>query len=139
MALGPRIRMLGALAHHDTMALMAAADVVVLSSDTEGTPLSLLEAAALARPIVATAVGGIPEILRHGQDALLVKPDSNALALAVTTLLQNPAQAKQLGKQAQQRILKRYSPEGQIQQTLNAYQMHWRHGYDTGYCPHRLP
>jgi len=78
--------------------VLALADVFVLPSESEGFGRVLVEAMAMARPIVATAVGGIPEIVVAGQTGLLVPPaDPVALAGAVRALLDDPARAARLG------------------------------------------
>ncbi len=79
LGIGPRVRFLGAL--DDVGPLLAAADAVVLPSHWEGLPLVLLEAMVRSRPIVATAVGGVPEVIEDGTHGALVAP-GDALALA---------------------------------------------------------
>ncbi len=113
--------MTGALSHGETRDLMAAADMLVLSSDTEGTPLVLLEGAALAKPMVATAVGGIPELFEQGEHALLVPTEADALASAMRALLADPQQGERLGRAARAHLQRRFSPEQQQRQTLAAY------------------
>ncbi|HJQ91911.1 MAG TPA: glycosyltransferase [Acidimicrobiia bacterium] len=70
--LGDHMRFLGR--RSDARSFLAAADVVVNPADVEGLPVSLLEALALARPVVATAVGGVPTVIRHEVTGLLVRP-----------------------------------------------------------------
>lgn len=91
--LDDHVRFLGA--RTDGVAIMAHSDLVVLPSvASEGIPISLIEALALARPIVATRVGGIPEIVEHGSTGVLVAPgDPQALADAVNGVLANEAPA----------------------------------------------
>jgi glycosyltransferase involved in cell wall biosynthesis len=75
----------------DAVRLMAGCDAFVLASQWEGMPVALMEACALSLPVIATAVGGIPEVFRAGQDALLVPPgNSEALAAAVVEVATNP-------------------------------------------------
>ena len=84
-----RIRFLGRRA--DARAFIAAANVVVNPADVEGLPVSLLEALALGRPVVATAVGGVPSVVRHEETGLLVPPgDSEGLAEAMARALASP-------------------------------------------------
>ena len=79
----------------------AASDVVALSSDREGTPLALIEAAAAARPVVATAVGGVADVVADGETGYLVGADDvNGLAEALERLLGNPELAEQMGHAA---------------------------------------
>jgi glycosyltransferase involved in cell wall biosynthesis len=107
------IRLLGALT--DMPAFYASLDAFVLASDHEGTPLALLEAMASGVPCVATAVGGIPEIVRgpDGDCALLVPPrDPAALADAVAMLARQPALAADLARRALCRV-QRYGLDAQ--------------------------
>ncbi len=83
----------------DARALMGAADAVVLSSAWEGLPLVGLEALASGRPLVATAVRGIRELVADGREALLVPPDDPpALAVALRRVLDDPALAAELAR-----------------------------------------
>ncbi len=90
----------------DVSTLLAATDLFVLPSlYGEGLPLVLLEAMATATPIVATAVGGVPEVIRHGESGVLIKPgDVEGLAEAISQLLSDPQGAAQLGEQARRRV-----------------------------------
>jgi glycosyltransferase involved in cell wall biosynthesis len=98
----------------------AIADVAVLSSRSEGSPNALLEAMAARVPVVATAVGGIPEMVVNEDSALLVAPgDCAALTAAVTALLTNPELARRLTGQARELVETRYVPESRAR-TLGA-------------------
>jgi glycosyltransferase involved in cell wall biosynthesis len=106
---GDAVRLLGV--QRDVERILPAFDVFALSSLSEGIPLSLLEAMAAGVPVVATAVGGIPEAARAGEDALLVDgtPSEEAdyverFATAVEHLLRNPASARRLAESAAQRV-----------------------------------
>jgi glycogen(starch) synthase len=97
--------------------------VVVMPSRFEGFPMVALEAAQMARPVVATPVGGLPEAVIDGRTGLLVeKENSLALAEAVTFLLNNPAIAIQMGKAARSRVLDIFSMEN----SLNSYDRLYR-------------
>lgn len=88
----------------DAPRVTAAFDVFVLSSLYEGLPISLLEALALGKPAVLTAVGGIPEVVQHGREALLVPAgDAQALADTLRTLLSDDALRARLGAAARRR------------------------------------
>jgi glycosyltransferase involved in cell wall biosynthesis len=90
--------------------LMAAADVVTLTSRWEGTPYALLEAMACSRPVVTTAVNGCPEIVVEGLTGFLVPPgDTAAWAGAVTSLLKDPAQASAMGRRGRHRVEERFT------------------------------
>lgn len=99
LALGSRFRFLG---HRgDAVELMAAADIFVLPSRQEGLPVVLMEATSVGAPIVATRVGGVPEIIEDGVDGLLVAPgDPMALADAVARLADDPALRERLAGRA---------------------------------------
>ena len=87
------------------------ADLFVMPSHSEGSPNALLEAMMARVPIVATHVGGIPEIVTHGETALLVPPsDPSALAAALAQLLANPALAQRLALAAQRQALDHHQP-----------------------------
>ena len=71
----------------DPRPFVARAHVAALASDTEGFPNALLEAMAMGRPVVARGVGGIPELVRDGQDGFLVGADPQEMADRLTSLL----------------------------------------------------
>jgi glycosyltransferase involved in cell wall biosynthesis len=84
--------------------LLAAMDVVVLSSRFEGMPLAVLEWMAAGKAIVASRVGGIPAIVEHGREGRLVPPrDYVAFADEIGHLLDDPAERRRLGEAAQRR------------------------------------
>ncbi len=98
------------------------AQVAVLSSLSEGSPNALLEAMAAGVPVVATRVGGIPEIVSHGESALLIEPrDVTAMKDSLAALLQDSVLAQGLVEQAQQRILKHHSPEARVAKLVDIY------------------
>ncbi len=100
---------------HDAAELLGLADVFVLPSLWEGLPLALLEAAALGKPIVATDIEGIREVVRDGETALLVPPgDPRALAAAVVRLLEDRDLAAKLGGRARADIPGRFTLAGMI-------------------------
>jgi glycosyltransferase involved in cell wall biosynthesis len=89
----------------DGAALLGALDLLVVPSFSEGTPLVVLEAAAAGVPVVASAVGGIPEQACHGVEALLVAPgDAAALEAACRRILLDPALAAQLAAAARRKL-----------------------------------
>jgi len=91
----------------DIPAILAIFDIVVIPSLTEGSPLALLEAMAVGKPIVATKVGGIKEILRDRETALLVpSKDPNALAEKIVYLLKNNNEAIKLGIKTKEESMK---------------------------------
>jgi N-acetyl-alpha-D-glucosaminyl L-malate synthase BshA len=91
---------------------LRAADLGLFTSDVESFCLSILEAMCFACPSVATAVGGIPEVVVSNQSGLLVPAgDADAVARAVETLIQNPALRAKLGRAARQRARKLFSAD----------------------------
>jgi glycosyltransferase involved in cell wall biosynthesis len=91
-------------ARTDVPEVLAALDVAVCASHWEGSPLSVMEYMASGLPIVATAVGGVPDLIEPGVHGLLVAPgDPVALAGAVARLLRDPAAARAMGRRARER------------------------------------
>jgi glycosyltransferase involved in cell wall biosynthesis len=92
--------------------LLARAACFVLPSYREGLPLALLEAMVVGVPVVATPVGGVPDVVQNGRHALLVPPtDVAALALAVGRVLDEPDVAARLARAAQERALEEYTSD----------------------------
>jgi glycosyltransferase involved in cell wall biosynthesis len=105
-----RLRFLGY--RSDVSDLLSAADLFVLPSLTEGLPLSVLEAMAHALPVVATPVGGIPEVITDGQDGLLVPVNQpEELARVLSELLDDPARRQSLGETGYRHVRDRFSFE----------------------------
>jgi glycosyltransferase involved in cell wall biosynthesis len=97
----------------DVFDLLQAMDIFVLPSYSEGLSLALLEAMAAGLPVIATAVGGNPEVVTDSITGLLIPPrNANALAEAMERLLANPAEAKDLGGNARRHVEANYSLEG---------------------------
>lgn len=98
------------------------ADLAVLSSLSEGSPNALLEAMASGVPVVATDVGGIPEIVKHEEGALLVPPaDPGAMAAAMEKLLTNPSLSRQLADRARMLVLVKHSPQARAKHLIDIY------------------
>jgi glycosyltransferase involved in cell wall biosynthesis len=107
----------------DVERVLAALDVYVLPSLEENLPLAILEAMASARPVVATAVGGIPECVVPEQTGLLVPPGADEpLADALIRLLADPALALRWGEAGRQRVRERFSVESQIRRIEEIFQ-----------------
>ncbi|HEX8921251.1 MAG TPA: glycosyltransferase [Pyrinomonadaceae bacterium] len=100
----------------------AAADVLVLPSHSEGSPYVLLEAMAAGLAIVATKVGGVPEMVEDEESALLVPPrDSEAMARAISRVLTDTELARRLTRNASALITTRYSPETYVRALTGIY------------------
>ncbi|MDQ3704901.1 MAG: glycosyltransferase [Chloroflexota bacterium] len=96
----------------DIRHILAASDVFALSSLQEGLPVAVLEAAAAGLPIVATGVGGVPEVIRDGTTGLLVQPgDPQAMADAIIALLTAPRRARELAAAAKELVEREYSTQ----------------------------
>jgi glycosyltransferase involved in cell wall biosynthesis len=106
----------------DVQPFYAAAAVFVLPSHSEGSPNVLLEAMVANLPIVATAVGGVPEILKHNESALLVPAkDQNAMAAAIARVLGEEDLARRLTAQAAALIATRHTPENYVRSLTEIY------------------
>ncbi|MGQ4648725.1 glycosyltransferase [Lyngbya aestuarii] len=95
--LAERVYFAGQLSQEETLALMAACDIFVLNSSYEGLPHVVLEAISLGLPVVATAVGGTPEVVLDGENGLLIAPlDDQALYEALLKLLTSASERQRL-------------------------------------------
>jgi L-malate glycosyltransferase len=120
MGLRDRILFLGA--RNDIPDLLASSDLFVLPSWAEGLPNSVLEAMASGLPIVATRVGGIPELIENEVSGLLVPPKNDqALSMTIKRLLGDEVFAKKLGMAAQERARKKFSFERLLRELEDLY------------------
>lgn len=112
------------LGHRDDIpALMGAADLVVLASENEALPTALIEAAAAGRAVVSTRVGGIEEVVVHGETGLLVPPgDPEALAAAIVALVSDEPRTRALGTAAHQRAHDRFGIDSQVRSTWELWE-----------------
>jgi glycosyltransferase involved in cell wall biosynthesis len=101
-----RVHLAGARA--DMPAVLADLDAVLLTSRSEGAPVALIEAAAAARPVVATPVGGVPEIVVHERTGYLGE-DVTELAYGLDQLLSRPAEGRAMGHRGRLRVAERHS------------------------------
>ena len=106
----------------DVRPFYAAADVLALPSHSEGSPLVLLEAMAAGVPVVATDVGGVPEVAADGETALLVPArDARAFAAALARVLSDPKLAHALAETASARVAADFSSEARARALINFY------------------
>jgi glycosyltransferase involved in cell wall biosynthesis len=104
-------------------ALLKSFDLVVSSSPLETSSHLLLEAMALSKPVVATAVGGVPEVVTDGEVGFLVPPnDAQALAARVSQLIEDAPLRKAMGIKARERVLRHYD--------IRAITREWEKLYD---------
>lgn len=120
-SLGDRVRFLGL--QSDAMDALAGLEVAVVPSTLETFSLVSLEAMALQRPLVASRVGGIPEVVEDGVSGTLVPPeDPEALARAICAYLEDPALAERHGRQGRERALRLFSLEGMAENLEAVYE-----------------
>lgn len=120
--LGNHVLLLGL--RNDVPDLLAAADLVVMPSLSEGLPMAVLEAMCAGKPLIGTNVGGIPELIQHQHTGLLVEPrDSAGLAGAIAEILLSPDRAQTYGVAAQQLVSRRYSSEAMIRAYESLYRL----------------
>jgi glycosyltransferase involved in cell wall biosynthesis len=104
---------------HDVPRLLCAYDIFALSSVWEGMPLGVLEAMALGCPVVATRVGGVPEMIEDGHSGILVEPgDVSALESALATLLADPVAAQAMADRAREHYHQKFG----LQRMIDSYQ-----------------
>lgn len=113
----------GSRIYHETMRLLSGMDIFVFPSLWEGFGLVLLEAMALKKPIVASRVSAIPEIVIDGENGRLVSPGkAEQLAQSITMLLQMPSLFHKMGLSGYQRLLQHFSVETMAAKTISLYQ-----------------
>jgi glycosyltransferase involved in cell wall biosynthesis len=120
--LSRHVFLLGHLTRENVLSLIAMGDIFVMPSRSEGTPIALLEAAMLRKPIVATAVGGIPELVRDQEDCILVQPNNpHQLAGALMRLIKDRSLAERLGDKVYRRVSRDFSLDTQATATIQSY------------------
>jgi glycosyltransferase involved in cell wall biosynthesis len=120
LGIAERVRFTGWV--QDVPGALAAMDLVVCSSWAEGTPLSLIEAQAAARPVVSTQVGGVTSVVVDGVTGLLVPAkDPTSLGQAIVKVLGDRSLARKLGQQGRTHACKQFSSERFLSQTAQLY------------------
>lgn len=120
LGIGEKVHFLGNVP--DAGLFIKAFDVFALTSRTEALPYTILEAGRAETAVVASAVGGIPEIVTSGKDGVLVPPGNiDAITEALADLIEHPKKREQLGKRLASRIAKKFSIEAMVRQTVKAY------------------
>jgi glycosyltransferase involved in cell wall biosynthesis len=105
----------------DMVPVAAASDLAVLSSDNEGTPVSLIEAAAAAKPAVSTAVGGVPDVVTPHTGILTAPGDPEALGAAIARLATDPAARLEMGERARAHVGEWFSVERLVEDIQTLY------------------
>jgi glycosyltransferase involved in cell wall biosynthesis len=107
LGIAPQVRFLGF--RDDLDVLLAASDIGVLTSDNEGTPVFLIEAAAAARPAIATDVGGVRDVVRGDGGIVVAADDEAAFAAAIAELASGPEERLRMGSAAREHVAPRYA------------------------------
>lgn len=124
LGLNDRVRFAGL--RRDVATLLPAFDLYVCSSDYEGVSLSVLEAMAAERAVIATAVGGNQEIIRHNETGILVeKKNPQALRQALIELARDAPRRRRLGQRARRMVAAHYSVQRMIEDYEKLYQTTW--------------
>ncbi len=120
--LNDQINFTGWLDVADSIAMLSRMDIFVVPSLSEGLNTTLLEALYLSRPVVATDVGGNPEIVKNGKTGLIVPPkDPDAIADAITTLLDDDLSSEQMADAGRKLVLEKYTMDQMIGRNLILY------------------
>jgi glycosyltransferase involved in cell wall biosynthesis len=120
LGIDEEVKFLGA--RRDIARLMKITRLFVLPSRWEGLPLTILEAMSNRMSIIATKVGGIPEVIENGKEGILISPeDPEALARAISELLKDEALRMELGKNAYKKVKENYSIEVYTKNILDLY------------------
>jgi glycosyltransferase involved in cell wall biosynthesis len=120
LGLGTRVRFLGQ--RPDVLTIMHASDLLVLPSLTEAFPMVLLEAMAIGLPVLATRVGGVPELITHGDDGWVVEPgDQQAFQRALLEALSDEEARAARGRAGRARVAGHFTLERMVRETLAAY------------------
>jgi hypothetical protein len=113
---GARIKLVGRLEDD-----LRDAALLVYISESEGLGSGALLAMSASVPVIASRVGGLPEIIRHGQNGFLVPNDPSAFAAIVSDLLGNPERRKQIGAAARHTIMEQFTVDHMVRRTMEAY------------------
>jgi glycosyltransferase involved in cell wall biosynthesis len=106
----------------DTAKLLKAFDIFTLTSRTEAFPYALLEAGKAGLPVIASEVGGIPEVIENGKNGLLVSPgDIDAIASKLQDLIQNKGKRESLGSELNKKVSGEFSLQKMLDETMEIY------------------
>ena len=118
-----KVKLLGVLPREQAMACMNNSQGVIVPSRNEGLGYTILEAGLLQKPVIASRVGGIVEIIEDGEHGLLVEPENpDALTKAVLKLIESPQLALSLASSLHQRVLTTFSTAIMVEQYYQLYQ-----------------
>lgn len=117
LSVADRVYFAGQRSKAETLALMASCDIFVLNSTYEGFPHVVLEAMALGLSVVATAVGGTPEIMKDGENGMLISAEDHSLSAVLEQLARDPLLRQRLGQGARCWVREHFSLERMIEKT----------------------
>jgi colanic acid/amylovoran biosynthesis glycosyltransferase len=121
--LSGRVTFCGALNHDQTRERLSQADIFALASFAEGIPVALMEAMAMGIPCISTIIAGIPELIRHDIDGLLVPPSSvESFASAIESLLIDDHLRRRLGASARTRVIEHYNLAKNLSSLASAFE-----------------
>lgn len=101
---------------------LAGIDIIVLTSHNEGTPVSLIEAQAACKPVISTNVGGIEDIVQHGETGFITEAgDTASFTQHIQTLIEAPELREKMGKNGHENVIKRYSKQRLITDMKHLY------------------
>lgn len=122
LELSDKVFLLGAV--ENAAQYLPAFDIFILPSIKEGLPYTILEAGLAERAVIATSVGGIPEIIDDMRDGILVRPrQPKELASAIKFLVENPERAEEFGKNLSQKVSEKFSLGEMVRKTLGLYKI----------------
>ena len=122
MGLSQQVQFLGALNSEAVRSLYLEADIFVLPSFAEGIPVVLMEAMASGLPCISSQITGIPELIEHGQNGLLMSPgDASGLCLAIKALIDHPEYAQQLANAGKNQVAKAYNLDRNLDQLARSF------------------
>ena len=106
----------------DIPELIAISDIVVRPSDMEGFPINMLEAMLMKKPVIATKIAGVPEMITHGENGFMIEPrDIDHLASYISIILLDEELGKKMGVRGQQIVLEKFTLESLITKVENLY------------------
>lgn len=126
LGIARQARLRGRIAHAEVPAFLRSLSIFAMPSRAESFGVAALEAQACGIPVVASNVGGLPEVVRDGETGLLVPPEHpQALADALLALLQDPQRRKRMGEAGREWACARYNWQTNVDQMLNVYRQVW--------------
>ena len=127
LGLAEHVFLIGYLPRKEVLSLIKESNIFVMPSRSEGTPIALLEAAALRKPILATSVGGIPDLLENGEECLLVPPsDLLELVKGIRILIGDRFLANRVAENAYRRVMRDFNVSAQALSTIQSYNKAWK-------------